>query len=379
MTEAEILRYVTEIRALRGTVSTIIFADADKEQFRSELIAIADRLLTVNAPTDYSPFTEEEYASYITACRDWLKQLVDSNEYRLNEEMSYCVLKTIEKWDQQQAQRIVVFTLGEFAVQKIRRNVNTHRIDYLLTMAQNTGVNLTKEPVFIRVPDRFKDHILTNVPLFHEVGHFIDSDNSISERVLAELFPLLHGNKNSRFKREFFPDYDGIDINTIPDINTVLLSHVEEYIADVFGAQYAGIQILCYASYIEAKSANRSTKDHPSYNCRKRLVESFLNQGQPGVRSNPLLNAILRYLPMLRVYNSPFTEADLLDPNLRFVDADEMLSSISKPWPFIIRESKRNRIRRESVVNFNQMIALPIFGSFDSNMRSAIREYMNRQ
>lgn len=378
MTEAEILQYANEIRTLRGTVGTITFADVDKEHFRSELIAITDSLLAVNVPTDYSPFTEEEYASCITVCWDWLRQLVDSNAYRLNEEMSYCVLKTIENWDQQQAQRIVVFTLGEFAVHKIRRNVNTHRIDYLLIMAQNTGVNLTKEPVFIRVPDRFKYHILTNVPLFHEVGHLIDFNNSISERVLAELLPLLSGNRYSRFKREFFPDYDGVDINTIPDANTVLLSHVEEYIADVFGAQFAGLQILCYASYIEAKSANRSTKDHPSYNCRKRLVESFVNQGQPGVRSNSLLNAILRYLPTLRVYNCPFTEEELLDPGLRFVDIDEMLSSISKPWPFIIRESKRNRIRREGVANFNQMIALPIFGSFDNNMRRAIREYMNR-
>lgn len=379
MTETEILQCTTEIRTIRGTVGTITFADVDKEQFRSELISIADSLLAVNAPMDYSPFTEEDYASYIIVCRDWLQQLVDSNEYRLNEEMSYCVLKTIEKWDQQQARRIVVFTLGEFAIHKIRRNVNTHRIDYLLTMAQNTGVNLTKEPVFIRVPDRFKDHILTNVPLFHEIGHFVDKDNSISERVFAELLPLLQRNRHSRFKREFFPDYDGVDINTIPDVNIVLLSHVEEYIADVIGAQYAGMQILCYASYLEAKSANRSTKDHPAYNCRKRLVESFLNQGQPGVSSNSLLNAIMRYMPTLRAYNSSFTEADLLGPNLRFVDIDEMLSSISMPWPFIIRESKRNRIRRESVVNFNQMVALPIFDLFDNNMRRAIHEYMNRQ
>ena len=378
MTESEIVQCVADLGTLRGQVDIISFANADKEIFRGELIAIADRLLAVNAPADYAPFMEEDFASYIIVCRDWLKQLIDSNAYRLNEEMSYCVMKTIEQWDLQQAQRIVIFTLGDFSVQKIKRNVNTQRIDYLLTMSQNTGVNLTKEPVFIKVPELFKNHILTNIPLFHEIGHYIDRDNSISERVLSEILPFLQSRSNLRLKREFFPDYEGVDLNTVPDINIVLLSHIEEYIADVFGAQYSREYILCYASFLEAKNPNRSSKDHPSLNCRKRFVDSFLNFSQNGNISNRLLDVILKYIPSLRVHSSPFGEADLLDPDLKFADNDQMLSSLSMPWRYILREAIRNGIKREGVASYHKILALQIFNSFDSNIRKAVNEFMNR-
>lgn len=378
MTEAEIVQCVADLGTLRGKANVIKFANVDKEIFRGELIAIVDILLAVNAPRDYAPFTEEDFASYIIVCRDWLSQLIDSNAYRLNEEMSFCVMKTIEQWDQQQAQRIVVFTLGDFSVHKIKRNVNTQRIDYLLTMSHNTGVTLTKEPVFIKVPDLFKNHILTNIPLFHEIGHYIDRDNSISERVLSELLPLLQSKKSLRLKREFFPDYDGVDINTIPDITIVLLSHIEEYIADVFGAQYSREYILCFASFLEANKPDRKSKDHPSYNCRKRFVDSFLNFSMNGSVSNPLLGAILKYIPLLRVRSCHFSESDLLDHDLQFADIDQMLSSLSMPWRYILRESKRNGIIRDGVASYHRIIALPIFNLFDSNIRRAVNEFMTR-
>lgn len=378
MNEDEIVRGIAELGTLRRQIDDITFTDTDKETFRVELIAITDKLLVVNAPTDYSPFTIEDFASYIMVCRDWLRQLIESNAYRLNEEMSYCIMKTIEKWDWQQAQRIVIFTVGDFAVHKIRRNVNTHRIDSLLTLTRNTGVTLTKEPVFIRVPDQFKEHILTNIPLFHEIGHFFDMDNSISERVLSEILPILQSKKSLRLKRDFFPYCEGVDIQTVPNVNMLLLSHIEEYIADIFGAQYSGEHILCYASFLETQKPKELSKDHPLLTCRKRLVDSFLYYCHHGTSTNILLDAILKFIPSLSVLTCSFSEEDLLSPDLRFTDFDHLLSSLLKPWCYILREAKRNRIRRDGAASYMKTVGLPVFNSFDSNIRRAVNEFMNR-
>lgn len=73
-------------------------------------------------------------------------------------------------------------------------------------------VQLTYEPVFIRVPDSFKEQMLTNVPFFHEVGHFVDRDNSISDIVYDMIEPELKKSKTSRFLREHFPRFVNVEL-----------------------------------------------------------------------------------------------------------------------------------------------------------------------
>lgn len=217
MTYVELQAKVSQMQTYRNQVAALAFGNSDQETFKNELIAITDSLLGVDFMRTgrFDPFTPNLYISYVGFITEWLWQLRDAHAYRLNDEMKFCIEKLIERWDLQHTQKIVVFTLGDCPVHKVKRNVNTHQIDYLLDLSRTTGVQLTKEPIFIRVPDEFKDHILANVSLFHEVGHFVDRDNFITDMVFSDVYALLQAKRRSKFKREYFPRFEGKDINTI--------------------------------------------------------------------------------------------------------------------------------------------------------------------
>ena len=381
MTYIELQAKVAYMRVLRDQVALLAFGNAEKDTFKNELVAITDRLLSIDfmRTRTFTPFQPDQYILYVGFITEWLWQLCDSHAYRLNGEMSWCIEKLIERWDLQHTQKIVVFTLGQFAVHKVKRNVNTRQIDFLLDLSRSTGVPLTKEPIFIRVPDEFKDHSLANVALFHEVGHFVDRDNFITDLVFTDVYALLRAKKRSKFKREYFPRYEGKNVDEISDAKTVVWSHIEEFIADVFGAQYVHEHILCYVSFLEAKSSNRDSKDHPSLNSRRNLVSAFLRRSAGRQVNSPLLDAIQLYLPNLARVDSPLTEDTLLDPGLRFTDNEEMFSCFTLPWTSVLNEAKNSHLKRESKADYIQVLAIQKYQDFDNNIKSAIHELMNRQ
>jgi len=378
MTEAELTAKVAEVRSLRDRVAGLNFGNQDKDIFKGELIAIADNLLAVDIQNGFAPYSKEQYESYIGLTAEWLVQLHNAFDYRLNPEMAFCIEQLVERWNLQQNQKRVIFTLGDFAVQKIKRNVNTQRIDYLLDMSQITGVPLSCEPVFIRVPDEFKEHILANTPLLHEVGHFVDRDNCVSDMVYDDIMPKLVARKSLKLKQNYFPRYEGVDIKTIAESPVVVKSHIEEYVADVFGAQFAGANILYYLSYLQSKNPNEDAKDHPSLNCRKRLVNSFLEYGRTGRTSDIFLDSITRALNALNVTMCPFTEAQLLDVNMQLADTEQMFTIFGTSWNLVDREARRNRIPKARKANYMQVLNLPYYQRLDANLKRAIRDLMGR-
>lgn len=83
MTYAELGIEVDKLRLLRAQVAAIVFHNADKETFRTELIAIADALIAVNFRTSFHPFLPDEYIAAVGNIKCWLSELLDSNAYVL--------------------------------------------------------------------------------------------------------------------------------------------------------------------------------------------------------------------------------------------------------------------------------------------------------
>ena len=205
MTYAELGIEVDKLRLLRAQVAAIVFHNADKETFRTELIAIADALIAVNFRTSFHPFLPDEYIAAVGNIKCWLSELLDSNAYRLCPEMSYCIEKMIARWNNHAQPRNVVFTLGDFAIRKYKRDLVSKQIPFLYTLQLKTGINLTKEPVFIFVPDQFKDDMLSCVLLFHEVGHFVVHDNFLIDMVYTDILPKIKALRTSKIRRDYFP------------------------------------------------------------------------------------------------------------------------------------------------------------------------------
>lgn len=375
ITIADLAAKVDELRNGRAAVAALAFSDVDRETFKNEVVSIVDKLLLVDFRADFAPYTQEEYVSFVWMAAMWLEKLQKAVGNRICDEMAFCLKSVIAKWDPLQAQRLVVFVHGDYAIRKEKRNKKNNDIDILLTMAARTGVPLSKEPVFIHVPDNYKDHILANVVLFHEVGHYVDYANAITEFVFEEILPLLKKNKVSRFKREWFPRANGVDFNTDASKNSLVKRYIEEYIADIFGAQYAHEHILCYLSFIRARHSGEDTETHPSLHCRKCMVEAFCDYCKTNRTTNPLLSAIIKYFPTaLSLSACTYAEADLTDAALSFADIDKMLEIFPLAWDVVIRESKRVRIVKYSVANYEQVLALPHYVAIDSNIKRAIRD-----
>lgn len=377
MTYKELGEEVDKLRLLHAQVAAITFLDTDKETFRTELIAIADALIAVNFRVSFNPFLPDEYQTYVVNIKCWMSELLDSNAYRLCSEMSYCIEKMISRWNNQGQPRNVVFTLGEFAIRKYKRDLLSKQIPFLYTLQLKTGIHLTKEPIFIFVPDLFKDDLLSCVLLFHEVGHFVVHDNYLIDMVYTDILPKIKASKTAKIRRDYFPWLLGKDLATVLDLELKLRNHIDEYISDVFGAQYAHEHIMCFISHMRAKMPNDDSLTHPSYNCRKRVVDSFMDYCRVGRTRDNLIESITTHLPRLSKIDSALTEAELRDPNLQYADEEQMFSVFAPSWRLVMREVTRNRIQRKNIASYMQICALPIFQALNDNIRGAISRLMN--
>lgn len=362
-----------DLKAKRDQVDAISFTVPEKETFRTELLRICDFLLAINAPTDFSPLTNEEYDSYALLCLKWSERLILSHEYRLNPEMAFCIEQLVSKWNVHKEKKLVIFTLGDFQVLKIKREENKDYIEYLETMSLRTGIPQTYEPVFIRVPDEYKNQMLTNVPLFHEVGHFVDRDNSITDIVYDMIEDDLTKSKTSRFLREHFPRFINVVQEGNQDAEKIIKKHISEYIADIFGAQYAHEYILLPAKYVVSEPA-KDDEEHPSLDCRRRFVNVFIEHCKTGNSNNPLLLAILDVLNLINqveLVAELHSVDDLLSDQLVFQNNDELLASFHVAWRAVVLDSKKARIFGRQLADYQKILSLNTFKQIDANIRKA--------
>lgn len=376
MTYSELGTEVDKLKQLRAQVAVINFLDADKETFRTELITIADALIAIDFRVSFDPFLPDEYMTSVRNIKWWLSDLLDSNAYCLCPEMSYCIERMIKRWENHGQPRNVVFTLGDFAIRKCKRDIVSKQIAFLYTLQLKTGITLTKEPVFVFVPEQFKDDLLSCVLLFHEVGHFVVNDNFLIDMVYMDIMPKLKASKTSRLRRDYFPWLLGVELSTIPDWELKTRNHISEYISDVFGSQYAHEHIMCFISHKRAKMPNDDNLTHPSYNCRKRVVDNFMEYCRTGRTKDVLINSMITFLPQLSKFISTFTEAELTSPNLQFNDEEQMFSVFAPAWGLVMREVARNKIPRVNEATYMQICAMPIFQTLNANIRNAIAQLM---
>ena len=153
----------------------------------------------------------------------------------------------------------------------------------------------------------------------------------------------------------------GEEIESIAESQVVVKRHIEEYLADLFGAQFAGENILFYLSYLLSKRPNDDSKDHPSLNSRKKLIKSFIEYGKNGRTSDVFLKSIIRALNGLNITACSFTETQLLEANFQFADTDQMYMVFGTSWSLVDREVKRNGIEKVGRVNYIQVFYLPYY------------------
>lgn len=376
MTQDQLNHYLAEIPNLRAENAAINFGVPERDTFRTELLMLTDCVLAEPVPTDAQEL--ESYKRMVRLVHEWNTMLKDANAYRLSPEMSYCIEKLISDWDPDAKHKIVVFTLGGFAVHKLRKHKTFRLVQELLYITQKYHIRLSKEPVFVMVPDAFKDDMLSNIVLFHEIGHFVDKENALSQYIIEDVLNEIGTNTKARIIRDNFPFLFDKPMDKV--LVTKMFNHIEEYLADVFGSVYAGRHILNLIPYVDKKHPKEDDDEHPSYACRLNFVNEFVSYSKTGRTKNRLLNYLLSAVKgvtsrELRIMQPAFTPDDHLRGNLQIGNIQQMLAMYIAPWDIIIKERDQSLLPQNSYADYRSLMAHPVYVLLDNNVKTAIANY----
>lgn len=178
------------------------------------------------------------------------------------------------------------------------------------------GIGITNRLIKIVLPKILSRDYLSIVVLYHELGHFIDLELHISEKILAQLhgFPSLFNPTTEQ--RKFF-------------------HHNMEFFADLFAAQYINDASNLFLNYIAYNTPDSAT--HPSTSARIYVVNSFLRS-----TSTPEIDRINKALvdsgyPKFEIRHTPISisRSDFLNLIPQKIDDDKQLHYIFKlGWDF---------------------------------------------
>lgn len=165
------------------------------------------------------------------------------------------------------------------------------------------------------VPRMYKNHPVYCAPLYHELGHFIDSVYGI-----ASLSLTLDSSRG---------------VSTINEAKRDL-SHRAEHFCDLFAAQYIGP----VSSHVLSELAPRQAESdsHPATQDRIDLIQTFLDGGQD--RRIDLLNSALTQmgLPELAIrYKRSFLVTEAFDDirPVRVTTEDELHGLFPAAWAYL--------------------------------------------
>ena len=181
--------------------------------------------------------------------------LNDSTLNNIPFELVYCLEKVLEEW--LDMEKIIISTtltskLGDFYFES---NYNQIFLNELNAYLKDKGYNceISHQLVKMGLPKNCTRDYLANVVMYHELGHFVDSQFNISEKIYSKTYNILN-------LKDKFNDYR--------------FNHISEYFADLFAAQYVSDASNLYLKYIA--NGNSDSTTHPATVKRINVVNEFL-------------------------------------------------------------------------------------------------------
>lgn len=156
------------------------------------------------------------------------------------------------------------------------------RQDFFKIVETELGIKIASQPIQIALPYIYRHKPLFCIPLFHELGHFVDAANEVvatsmlmsPEDVGPDLPNLPASTDIAKMSK---PERD--------NFKRIVSSHRAEYFADLFCAAYSGDAAK---GFLEEFCPNQQVSiTHPSSVARYSLMDDFL-QGN----KNPILTLL---------------------------------------------------------------------------------------
>ncbi|MGO9134965.1 MAG: hypothetical protein ACLP8A_13100 [Methylovirgula sp.] len=270
--------------------------------FTDRLIAAIDHVLQPSGT--YDAAIEAAFAGLMRLVQSYLS---GSTTNEIPYEVVYCLNDALKRWVNRDTVIITQLTEGhnfhlmpvdpwQF-IQKTLTGYDSSGFDSLLVM--------------IGVPRLYAHKPLFCVPLYHELGHFVDITHKVSE------FSLLVSPA-----RIAAPAFDE-------------LSHRREFFADLFAACFTGRSGI---SALEAVAAGHSASNtHPATLQRASVTEAFLNGNTNNIVSIFQSALLQRSLPPLRPFFEPASVSNDFDDLRTFVpnDIEQVHGMLISAWSYM--------------------------------------------
>ena len=250
---------------------------ADFDQYRNILGDVfhdkIKQFYAVLESTDIDALKEDEHSEfmeYFELIKDWVTLLHYHKADSYPEELVYSLNLVMREWLDNYSDFVVLISDNPYSV--------THPLSSIDAIYQNIElrycIHFNEKIVKITMPIEHCSDYLVNVSLYHEIGHYIDNQRGLRWWMFNSL--LAPSNNTPAFIAEiqhFFPFYNHpLDEH----LKTKFLRHSNEYIADLFSAQYTGEDALVYLKYLRSHNPDIEGEEHPRPALRYEMIDAFL-------------------------------------------------------------------------------------------------------
>lgn len=230
-----------------------IYSDKKKEVHFSELYTLFCKIKSSNASL-FSPDEIRLHYGILDYIFKGLEFLDNSTLNVIPYEIVSCLQLALEDWIKQD-NFIIVTSLSNRNLDFYFESENSEFFNNLnLEIHSRYGMKMSFRLIKIALPKALSRDYLSNVVLYHELGHFVDSELYISDKIIINKYGLKPLYTNDELKEH---------------------NHFKEFFADIFAAQYIDNASNLYLNHIAFKNPDSYT--HPSTDKRIFVVDEFLS------------------------------------------------------------------------------------------------------
>jgi len=251
------------------------FSDKYKDQYLKTLVELFSAIkASINEELDDAKiFEKKSHLDFIFKSLEFLK---DSTLNTIPFEVVGCLDRAMSDWID--PDKFIIVTSLQNNLYSFSYDLTYAKKDIFYTSLQTEyGISFERKLVQINLPLNLSKDYLSSVALYHELGHFVDLQHSITGVAEYNISSNNYTNKASLEK------YLPLLKETVLD-RSKLYYHLGEYFCDLFAAQYIGDTLGLFLEYITNNSATESPT-HPSTVNRIQVITDFVNGND-----NPIIN-----------------------------------------------------------------------------------------